>query len=105
MQYEPPVISVATRFKFKFCDEQSICGIIKKCKNKKDLYGLNREIIYNSIEIIGPVLMKIINVSLLHGIFPNGWKESTVVPVEKVKGTTNSEDFRPINMLPMFEKV
>ena len=41
----------------------------------------------------------------MEGIFPSEWKEAIVVPVPKVKGTKKIEEFRPINKLPIYEKV
>jgi hypothetical protein len=37
-------------------------------------------------------------------VFPSAFKTSTVIPIQKVPNTIKSEEFRPINMLPVYEK-
>lgn len=46
----------------------------------------------------------VINTSLSTGRFPENWKKSIVVPVPKVTNTIKSEEFRPINVLPIYMK-
>jgi hypothetical protein len=36
---------------------------------------------------------------------PEKWKKSTIVPIQKVSGTKKLQKFRPINILPAYEKV
>lgn len=43
--------------------------------------------------------------SLLFGVFPSLLKQSPVVPIRKVAGTVKLNEYRPINMLPCFEKL
>lgn len=59
----------------------------------------------DSFEIIGPVLVSIINESLITGQVPDCWKISTVIPIAKVSGTIECDKFRPINMMPLCEKL
>lgn len=42
---------------------------------------------------------------IFKGIFPHNWKETTIIPVEKVTGFIKCEDFRPINMFLLYEKI
>lgn len=58
-----------------------------------------------AFEIIGPIFLQIINKSLHTGIFPDCWKEATVVPIEKVKNTDKPVEFRPVNMLMTENKI
>lgn len=92
-------------FSFRYCNENSLLNTIQKLNKKKDCDGINTEMIHQSLEIIGPILMHIINLSLTTGIFPCHWKESIIIPIEKVKMTIKCEEIRPINMLPVYEKV
>lgn len=39
------------------------------------------------------------------GQCPNGWKTSTIVPIPKVSKPKKASDYRPINILPIYEKV
>lgn len=57
------------------------------------------------VEVAGEKICYILNRSLEEGIFPNEWKEATVIPVSKVRGTTKMEEFRSINKLPVYEKI
>ena len=47
----------------------------------------------------------VINQSLERRCFPKSWKESLIIPIPKVNRAANEEDFRPINMLHVLEKV
>lgn len=49
--------------------------------------------------------MGIINDSLRTGQCPNGWKTSTIIPIPKVGKPKIASKFRPINILPIYEKV
>lgn len=40
-----------------------------------------------------------------NGVFPESWKKSFVKPIQKIAGTTKAEEFRPVNMLILLEKV
>jgi hypothetical protein len=53
------------------------------------------------------VFTKLMNDILLSGEFPDTYKVSTVVPIEKINKTIKCEDeeFRPINMLLIEEKI
>jgi hypothetical protein len=48
---------------------------------------------------------KVINDSLMSGKFPECWKSAVVEPIEKVKNAVLPEEFRPINKLPVAEKI
>lgn len=48
---------------------------------------------------------EIINKSLVMGECPNDWKTSTIVPIPKIKKPIKASDYRPINILAIYEKV
>lgn len=104
-QYDSLITQLDCDFKFRYVSVESLYNLIKNLNNKKDIIGVNRDIILKSIEVIGPVLVKIINSSLCCGLFPRNWKESTVIPVEKIVNTVRCDEFRPVNMLPTCEKI
>ncbi|XP_067642338.1 uncharacterized protein gce isoform X1 [Eurosta solidaginis] len=92
-------------FHFKeiqICELKAIC---KKLKNKKDWNNVSPKIILDNWNVLGPFLTKLINHSLMSGVFPNEWKDSLVVPVEKIAKTKKCEEFRPINTLKIFKKI
>ncbi|XP_057671238.1 uncharacterized protein LOC130902970 [Diorhabda carinulata] len=74
--------------KFKILEMADLRKIVKKMKNKEsNTDGITVQILKYGFEAIGDKFLKIINSSIEKGIFPNSWKNSMVIPVEKVKGT------------------
>lgn len=92
-------------FKFQLINMSELKNIMKNMNTKRDVNGLSVKMILCALDIIGPCYLSIINESLRQGIFPNCWKESTVVPIEKVKRTVNPAEFRPVNMLMTESKI
>ena len=91
---------------FKKIDCDSLNKIIQKLKNKSGTEeGLSVEIIKIAESVASKKLCELYNKSLEEGIFPSTWKEATVIPVPKVRGTIKIEEFRPINKLPIYEKI
>jgi exonuclease III len=82
-------------------DLREICFSLK---NTAGIDNVNTRVIQDCFHVIGHVLLDLINKSLLTGQVPQIWKESLVVPIQKVAGTIKAEEFRPINMLHTLEK-
>ncbi|XP_011636472.1 uncharacterized protein LOC105426752, partial [Pogonomyrmex barbatus] len=80
--------------------------IIKGLPNKK---GTEEEITSNILKatfcVIKEEFVDIINNSLRDGCCPESWKTSTIIPIPKVDKAKKASEFRPINVLPIFEKV
>lgn len=95
----------STIFKFKEVTIDEIQIIIQKLNNKSDFNNLNINILADSMDIIGDIFIDIINESLKTGLFPTSWKNSIIVPIQKITGTKLCHEFRPINTLPNHEKV
>lgn len=68
--------------------------------------GITSTLLKTSFDIIGNQFTDVINCSLQQGVFPELWKTSVVVlvPVPKVHGSKQCVDFRPIKVLPTYEK-
>ncbi|KMQ91291.1 rna-directed dna polymerase from mobile element jockey-like protein [Lasius niger] len=66
---------------------------------------INVEIMKILTAVAGGKICKILNRSLEEGIFPDKWKKAIVIPVPKVRRTIKIEEFRPINKLPIYEKI
>lgn len=96
--------SVNSLFKFKKVNVNDIKMAINEIKSQSDNEKITPEVLFDSMEVVGRVFSQIINESFETGIFP-AWKCSIVTPIEKVRGTINPEEFRPINSLPTYEKV
>lgn len=78
--------------------------IVWSLDTKSGSDDINAQILKDGFEVIGETLLELINTSLEKGEMPHSWKESLVVPIEKVAGTDKAEEYRPINMLPIYEK-
>lgn len=73
---------------------------------KKKYYKfVSARMFLDGFEILGPIMKSIFNKSFSTGYFPNKWKESLIVPIQKLQNTLLSEEYRPVNMLPIYEKV
>lgn len=70
-----------------------------------DEYNLNVRVLLDCMQLIAVQLTDIINDSFKSGIFPKSLKTATIIPIIKVAGTSLINEFRPVNMLPLIEKV
>ena len=61
--------------------------------------------IKNCFPVVGPLLLRIVNASLVSGVFPSAWKTACVVPLFKSGDRTQPNNFRPISLLSVFSKV
>lgn len=103
--YQNLIINSEQSFKFKKIDINELKRTLKIMNNKKDANFVNVTMILDIIDLVGDNLIDIINDSLFSGVFPERWKETTVVPIEKVKNTKKSSEFRPINMISIEAKI
>lgn len=93
------------KFKFKKLTYTELRILINSLKNKKDMNNANVKMIKDSFDLIGENLLSIINKSMESGVFPEVWKESLVIPIEKIRNTKKCEEFRPINMIAIEAKI
>jgi hypothetical protein len=77
---------------------------IKKIDTKTEMNNINMNVLKDAFNTVGKTLLDIINQSFDVAVFPSAFKTSTVIPIQKVPKTIRSEEFRPINMLPVYEK-
>ncbi len=98
---------VQNKFKFQTISLCTLKKVLKTVKDKKYIDNLNGRVLNDAIEnpLFAIEFCKLINEILISGKIPTKWKVSTIVPIEKVKNTSNAAEFRPINMLPVYEKV
>lgn len=78
--------------------------ILFSCKNKGSGL-LNMRVLKDSFDIVGYQLVIIINESLRTAATGRDWKTSTIIPIPKIPGTKKAEELRPINKLPVDEKL
>lgn len=80
--------------------------IIVNLKNTIDCEDmLPTKIVQDAFSVIGNQFLDVINLSLQHGEFPDGWKTSCIIPVPKITNTILGEEHRPINTVPVYEKI
>lgn len=100
---ETPIIKFE---QFNLLDMRELRNIVNSLKNKKSsVDGISVKILKIAFEAIGDRFLQLVNSSLETGSFPKDWKLSTIVPIEKVRNTKKCEEYRPINMVPTYEKL
>ena len=64
-------------------------------------------VVVDCMDVLLPVITKIVNLSLTSGIFPTDWKESLVTPLLKKEGLNVSllENYRPVSNLSFISKL
>ena len=82
--------------------EKVIMGLPKKKGTEE---GISYEILKMGLSAIKNEFLEIINGSLREGCCPNSWKKSTIIPIPKIDKAKKASQYRPINMLPLYEKV
>lgn len=92
-------------FTFQKVEISKLYEVISQMKNKSSTDGITINIIKDALPVIGDVLLQVINESFQNGVFPTIWKTATIIPIPKIAGTKKCSEYRPINMLPAFEKI
>lgn len=82
--------------------EEIVMGLSKKKGTGK---GITSKILKIAFCVVKEELVGIINESLRKGCCPDSWKTSTIIPIPKIRKPKKAGEYRPINMLPIFEKV
>jgi exonuclease III len=92
-------------FEFSPIDESVLVNIVNELKSKSVPDNINLKVLLNCFESIKPLLLDTINSAITTNCFPTCWKTSEVSPIPKIKNTKNVQNLRPINILPLFEKI
>lgn len=101
---QTPVTSTSTIFELENVDINYLKICLLEMKNKRDVDFISPSILLDAWPIIAETVCHIVNQSLDKSM-PDDWKVATIVPVPKVNRPKNAEDFRPVNMLPILEKL
>lgn len=96
---------VEERFNFKPISISDIKNCVYELKNNTDEFNLNADVMLDCLMLVANPLADIINESFATGIFPDALKTATIIPIQKISGTTKINEFRPVNMLPLIEKI
>lgn len=91
---------------FKLLSLNKLRKIVMDLKNKSTSDdGLNIKLIKELFDVIGYPLLNLVNTSLSQGCMPSELKVSIIVPVPKVQIPSEPSEYRPINLLPVVEKI
>lgn len=91
---------------FQPIDIKQLKNIVLKLPNKAGTEeGLTAEILKKTFWRCGHALLNIVNMSITQGIVPIKWLRAQVIPIPKVGKAKSADEFRPVNMLPIYEKV
>ncbi|CAB3981669.1 Hypothetical predicted protein [Paramuricea clavata] len=69
------------------------------------LDGIPAYFIKSSIHSIAPIILRICNMSIENGVFPNMWKKARLIPIYKAESRTERNNYRPISILPILSKL
>lgn len=82
--------------------EKVVMGLPKKKGTEE---GISSDVLKMVFSAIGQEYVDLINDFLREGCCPENWKMSTIIPIPKKTKAVLASEFRPINMLPLYEKV
>lgn len=88
---------------FEYNDILSTVNNLKSNSDKKD--EISATIVKRNIDILAPILLKLINASFRNGYFPDHLKVARLVPIYKTGDPTLPSNYRPISILPTISKV
>lgn len=67
--------------------------------------GISSVLLKDAYPVIKYQLLDLVNTSIRLGHFPDNLKEAVIVPVPKIANAVDMENFRPINMLSVVDKI
>ena len=98
---------IPTNFNFKIVDlkqiETEICNL--NPKKATTFKNIPTKLIKETHDIGGPVLLKLVNHSVIKNIFPGKLNNADISPVFKKDDKTNVENYRPVSVLPAVSKI
>ena len=98
---------VPTKIEFQQITAAQIIKVVQRLVNGKatGIHYIPNKVSKDSIHLIAPVLMDILNLSISTKIFPDDLKVLEVVPVYKSGERENLNNYRPIAVLPTIARV
>jgi Reverse transcriptase (RNA-dependent DNA polymerase) len=92
-------------FTFRPIELSELVNIVKNLQATAVPDNINLNVLLRIFDTIQEHLLDIINSAITEGCFPRDWKKSMVIPIPKLKNSKFPQDLRPINILPLFEKI
>lgn len=100
-----PELEIAPWLSFGMINEAMARRVLKNFKSKSGINNMNKEVAGFALDTCTDRIVDLINDSLDLGTFPRCLKKTVVVPKPKVKGTTDPNQLRPINMCHTIDKI
>jgi len=90
--------------KFETVTKQDLDTVMREIKGNSSYDCIDKKLILDTIEITGNRLLQIINCAIQTGCYPT-WKTNMIIPIPKIVNPTEPQHYRPINILPYYEKI
>lgn len=90
--------------KFNCVTMDDLIKIIKDVNGSSAYDCIDKNMIVRTLEITGSRLLQVINCAIETGCYPE-WKSNMIIPVPKITNPTEPQHYRPINILPYYEKI
>ena len=90
---------------FSFVTKREISSVINKLNNKGGSVELPIKVIKYLSNEIASILEKIFNLCIQKGTYPDAFKIAKIIPLHKAGKRTNVSNYRPISLLPIFNKI
>lgn len=100
-------INKKLHFKFREVSYIEVRDAIDNIKNKssKDIYDMNIILIKSLKNLLIIPLTKLINNSIIKGIYPSCFKQNKVIPIFKKGSKLDVNNYRPITLIPVLSKI
>ena len=83
-----------------FEEELKLCKDINVSKSS-GIKDIASKVFKSAFMVLIPQLVYMFNLSFTTGVFPDAWKQATVIPLFKGGDRTSVENYRPISLLPI----
>jgi hypothetical protein len=105
--YNDKILQVNAVFEIKQVELEELKIIVSSLKSKSFDDNISGRVLNDIIEndVIANKLRRIVNKSITESTMPDIFKESAVTPIPKVASPITPNDYRPINNLPVIEKI
>ncbi|KAL0829839.1 hypothetical protein ABMA28_003322 [Loxostege sticticalis] len=85
------------------CDVKK--NVLSIASNAVGCDDISRNMIVPILDILAPIITRILNYSLTTSTFPAAWKDAQIIPLPKKSNPSSFSDYRPISILPFLSKV
>lgn len=101
------VSACPNEFKFSHINPITVLKAFKQINIKptEDLWGMSTKACTSIIQTIAPYLALVFNLCVDQGVFPDLMKYSKIIPLFKAGDSKDTNNYRPVSMLPVFSKV